>query len=248
MLHTLPVSCMLFSRQSSVYPKMVWYTFLQDCEDFMSHASILTRTDYEDFLIHLYFGPSAAGIPACINRAYLDFNRTLRGLQTLPNKEQLHLQACTRLRAALVDLQQQRQHVANNQSFDEWHQTTCFALIHLYQQYHHPMFIGQAQKWINMTLKYIFAFGERRLPGFADLYPYCHIPIDTICLQRLQPYHPPSVSLPWSRLNTYADYLEFQVWIRHAFHLAPLDIEFYLWLGKKIPEDALSDLIKGTHP
>ena len=53
----------------------------------MNSKSILARSDYEDYLVRVYFGPrliqSQDFLGACIKRAYLDFNRTLRDLNKL---------------------------------------------------------------------------------------------------------------------------------------------------------------------
>ena len=34
--------------------------------------------------------------------------------------------------------------------------------------------VGHGQKWINMTVKYMFVMGERRIAGFSHLYDFCH--------------------------------------------------------------------------
>ena len=46
----------------------------------MNPQSKLTRKDYEDYLVSLYFGTDQDLMTACIKRAYLDFNRTMHGL------------------------------------------------------------------------------------------------------------------------------------------------------------------------
>jgi hypothetical protein len=47
-------------------------------------------------------------------------------------------------------------------------------------------FVGQAQKWVNMTMKYIFTVGEQRIPGFDLVYTYCHVPLDNILLEKIR--------------------------------------------------------------
>jgi hypothetical protein len=120
--------------------------------------------------------------------------------------------------------------------FDAWHQETCSQLQTRYAQYNHELFIGQAQKWVNMTLKYVYTFGEQRISGFAPFYQYSHVPLDTILIDKLQRYHAPQLTKRWSRLDTYTEYLAFQHWIRQRFTLAPLDVEFRFWLGKPLKE------------
>ena len=39
------------------------------------------------------------------------------------------------------------------------------------------------------------------------------------------------MSKPWSKLNDYDEYLEYQKWFRNKYNNEiPLDTEFYLWL------------------
>ena len=117
-------------------------------------------------------------------------------------------------------------------SFDAHHRNACERLCELYAAHGFDCFVvGQAQKWLNMSLKYVFVFGEQRLSGFARSYPLGHVPIDNIILARLSEYHAPRLSSSsWSRLNEYGEYLSFQQWVRHRFpECAPLAVEFHLW-------------------
>ncbi|MEO0969867.1 MAG: hypothetical protein AAFX80_16435, partial [Cyanobacteria bacterium J06639_18] len=119
--------------------------------------------------------------------------------------------------------------------FDNWHEDTCEKLISIYTHNGYSRFtVGQAQKWINMTFKYIFTYGEQRVAGFGNAYPYCHVPIDQTVLKELKRYNFPKFNYPWSRIDNYNDYLEKQIWVRHNFDIAPLDVEFKLWLGKEL--------------
>jgi hypothetical protein len=58
---------------------------------------------------------------------------------------------------------------------------------------------GQAQKWLNMTFKYVYVMGEHRLPGFIHLYDLCHVPLDNILMNRLYPYAFQRLPCRWSR-------------------------------------------------
>jgi hypothetical protein len=93
--------------------------------------------------------------------------------------------------------------------------------------------IGQSQKWVNMTLKYIFTLGENRLPGFEQVYPFAHIPVDNIILEQLYTKELTVIfTSAWSRLDEYSADLQFQQWVRtHCGDEYPLDFEFYLWMG-----------------
>jgi len=197
----------------------------------MNAKSILTRDDYEDYLVRLYFGTESDFLVASIARAYLDFSRTLHGIGDLGPKRLLHDQASNSLREAIVELQAESM---SGEEFDTWHRSTCERLVAIYPKHGHHLYIGQAQKWINMTLKYIFALGEQRICGFGEKYQYCHVPLDNILLGQLERYNFPALSCAWSRLDNYDEYLERQMWIRRRFTLVPLDVEFKLWLGKEV--------------
>jgi hypothetical protein len=118
--------------------------------------------------------------------------------------------------------------------FDSWHKITCERLISLFDRHGHHLFVGQAQKWVNMTTKYIFTVGEQRVSGFDSVYLYCHVPFDNILLKQLKKYDFLALNRAWSRLDKYDEYLERQKWIRQRFSLAPMDVEFQLLLGKDL--------------
>jgi hypothetical protein len=80
-------------------------------------------------------------------------------------------------------------------------------------------------------MKYLFALGEKRLPGFAYLYRFAHIPIDNVFLKSAVALGGPSLQVPCSRLDDYATYLSYQKAFRDLFSGSiPLAAEFRLWL------------------
>ena len=46
-----------------------------------------------------------------------------------------------------------------------------------------------------------------------------------------QGHEPPEINHPWSRLDDYSQYLDFEQWFRNEFDGAPMDNEFELWIG-----------------
>lgn len=214
----------------------------------MNKQSVLTRSDYlhylrylaeststdEDVLVHKYFGTGHDYLLNGINRAYRDFNRTLHGLGKLSTKEILREQARNKVKLAFFELRNFRGEVKKQTVFDTWHKHTCQELSGLFQSFGHHLFVGQAQKWINMTFKYIFTMGESRIPGFGELYPFCHAPLDKILIGQLEKHGFTGLPCPWSRLDDYNLYLDYQIWIRQRFSLVPLDTEFHLWLGRSV--------------
>jgi hypothetical protein len=90
--------------------------------------------------------------------------------------------------------------------------------------------LDKGQKWINMALKYVYVFGEERIPGFRHLYRFCHIPIDNVMLEKLGKWHAPKLSKNWSRADDYDEYFRLQKWVRDKFPGSPpLAVEFALY-------------------
>jgi hypothetical protein len=206
----------------------------------MTHQqSILSQEDIENYLVRLYFGSIKEPLTTCLDRAYRDFNRTLHGLGKFDGKPLLHKQARDLVWVEIDKLRLDQTSIYDQISFDVWHKNACLELTALYAKNNHHMFIGQAQKWINMTIKYIFTLGNKRLPGFEYMYIFAHIPIDNIIIRKLQQYKAPLLTARWSRIDDYEEYLAFQQWVRVHFSVPPLDMEFLLWLGK-LPSTSLA--------
>jgi hypothetical protein len=182
----------------------------------------------EDALIRLYFGDGADWLGLCISRAYRDFSRTLHGIADMPHIRQLASEAVAR---RFTDPRDDST-ITDQDAFDRWHRSACRGLCSLYAEHGYTRFhVGQAQKWLNMTLKYVYTMGDQRLPGYGHLYPFAHSPLDNIMLRQLNMIgDPPELSAPWSRISDYDEYLRFQRWMRACFTgSAPLAVEFHLW-------------------
>ena len=97
--------------------------------------------------------------------------------------------------------------------FDNWHNETCRDLIALYND---RLSYGQAQKWVNMLLKYLYAYDVQ---GYQTLFTeerirVLHMPIDSIIISRLHKDF--SLQRPengWSKLNE-QKYMQYQKDIR----------------------------------
>ena len=188
-----------------------------------------TREEYFDFLVRCYFGEGVDLLKIAIDRAYLDLNRTLHGFATHKNADLLRRES-HELMLVLVKRLQGRK--VTQTIFDNWHLKSCKELRqHFWNGGFKKFTYGQAQKWINMTLKYVFAIGEKRLPGFESCYPFAHIPIDNVFIEALQVYKKVSLPCAWSRIDDYDVYLKLQEEFRCAFpNSIPLAVEFRLWM------------------
>jgi hypothetical protein len=98
--------------------------------------------------------------------------------------------------------------------------------------------VGQAQKWINMAIKYGFAFGEGAVPGLSTCWHYAHIPIDNYIKAAVKKYDlalrasldKALAGESWSRMSNYDAYLDFQRGVRLAAGAsAPLKLELDWW-------------------
>lgn len=201
---------------------------------------IPSAREQQDFLIRLYFGPGSDYLRLCVRRAYLDLNRTLHGFSAFVGARMLRDSAHAEVESQISQLRAACPAI-NRAGFDDWHQQAVGALRQLYRDQgfgaensRSGFTVGQAQKWLNMALKYVFAIGEERLPGYGAVYSYAHVPIDNIILSALKPKGAPSPRVAWSRLDDYSEYMEFQQWCRESFpRSAPLAVEFRLWLDSE---------------
>jgi len=193
-------------------------------------SSILRRSDYEDFLIRVNFGSGSDHLQGCCNRAYRDFNRTLRGIGAGKDIRRTAEEALQRMLASIQVMEAPAQ-----AQFDEWHRRACLELTKIYHEGGYQSFyVGHAQKWLNMTFKYIYVLGEDRLPNFGHLYDLCHVPLDNILIKALRVYGFEALPCAWSHLDDYEIYLDRQRWVRSHFRLAPLDVEFLLWMDRPV--------------
>lgn len=185
--------------------------------------------DALDFLYALYFGAFNDAFDAATNRAYRDMNRTIRfcGLADEKRKE-IRLDVNGLIRASVQELRQQSK--MDQKFFDDWHQKLCDAIIEMYEKNGITFTYGQAQKWINMTLKYLYVIE----PNLVEtLFKYCHVPLDNYVFdisERLFGIEKPKI--PWSRWYDYYDqYMAYQMQLRSSIkNEEPLRWEFRAWL------------------
>jgi hypothetical protein len=190
--------------------------------------STLTKEDKEKFWIRCYLSPTTDLTDAAIDRAYRDFNRTLHGIsktQTENNHKELKILVRNLVSETLTET------FLTQQTFDKWHERICNELIVSFKDIlGHKLFVGQAQKWINMILKYLFALGDERINGISRNYQFFHIPIDNIIQDKLAKNEIPKFKVSWSRIDNYSDYLNYQELVRTKFSgQIPMDIEFRLF-------------------
>ena len=139
--------------------------------------------------------------------------------------------------------------INNKMDFDAWHKKFCDSVISKFEKaceedkenQCRKFYYGQAQKWVNMTLKYLVMLLDSS--KLAKVYPYLHIPIDRIIIERANETLnvPPPVNgkkvVPWSKLN-FELYDQYQKDLRSKIgDQAPLDWESTAWIEAQKVED-----------
>lgn len=152
------------------------------------------------------------------HKAYADMaRRTLRIKEDSKERKVLKEQATKILQQAVKKLKK------DSSDFPKWHEKSCNALIACYGG---QLSYGQAQKWLNMLLKYLYVYDVK---GYETLFSPERIaaldmPVDSKVIEALhRKYNVKRPTAGWSvwDRNTYRAY---QAAARSALHNAP-DIE-----------------------
>jgi hypothetical protein len=188
----------------------------------------LTDTNIEEFLIRLYFNTSEGFYKASAKRAYRDFSRTLRDLNTDGDIKRDAKNTVENLLLERINIVLDSD-FENQHEFDLWHQKTCEIIISKSPEL--ELKVGQAQKWINMTLKYMYTLKESRIAGINRNVCYFHVPIDNIIQTEFaKDKNVENLKTRWSRINSYAVYMNYQKKIRENYEgKIPFEVEFLLF-------------------
>ena len=180
----------------------------------------------------MYFG-AADEKNGFISRAYRDMSRTLHGLAELKNKEALKANAREALLKSLRELKSQSAPLVPNDlaaDFDAWHRRTCANLIDAFTPF--DCHYGQAQKWLNMTIKYKWLFTDGN--ELKNWYAVAHVPVDDYVLRAARKRNiVRPAKAEWSRWDKPEEYEAFQKEIRSyaAKHdTTPLAVEHDWWM------------------
>lgn len=176
------------------------------------------------FLKDAYFGDwrdKEDAYRAAGKRAYRDFCRTIRDMKEDDKKKENKNAISINIFTSLAEVAPKTQ-----EEFDKWHKCMCEQIIEKYKTTA-KLFYGQAQKWLNMALKYAVVL---EIPQAKDVVPFMHVPVDNIVLRLLENKVKPSSVEAWSRWD-YKTYIKFQKDLRN--HLkgtqAPIVWEFTHW-------------------
>lgn len=179
------------------------------------------------FLKDAYFGnwrKEEDAYLAAGKRAYRDFCRTIRGMKEDDRKKEHKNTISKAIFISLAEVAPKTQ-----EDFDKWHHSMCEQIIKSYNTTA-KLFYGQAQKWLNMALKYAIVL---EIPQAMDVVSFMHVPVDNIVLRLLGNEVAPSSSQAWSRWD-YKTYIDFQQKLRTYLQgkqdrQAPIVWEFTHW-------------------
>jgi len=119
--------------------------------------------------------------------AYITFSRTLWGYRRTPEE----VRGKIRSRSAAIFAEQIIQLLritkpVSNESYNEWHRETIVRIQSAWGNYFH-LHYGQAQKWINILIKYYSALGnDGRYPEMLHHQDALHVPIDNVVYNLLR--------------------------------------------------------------
>lgn len=192
-------------------------------------VEIKVDKDILDFLKAIYFGDFTDPLKAASSRAYRDMNRTIR-FNGLPDATRFTLRekVNTFFDAELSKLNSDS--ITSQDEFDAWHRRVSDMIKALYWDEGVKLTYGHAQKWINMTIKYLYML---EVDTFGATFEFLHIPLDNyvfdIARDSLGITRP---KVAWSNWDNYEEqYLQYQNMIREKITIgSPLRWEFRYWL------------------
>jgi len=178
-------------------------------------------------------------IKVCADRAYRDFCRTLHFKKTIGDCER------KKFKKKLIDMiiiegceNLYKKNI--KEEYDETHQKLCEKLCDIFNEADildadHKFSYGQAQKWVNMTMKY---FVLMKNEGSNDrLLSIMHIPVDDYVLKAFDPEGKKGYKeKPWSKWDE-DTYLSFINNLRELVKAEPdnntcFDWEYNIWNNK----------------
>jgi len=150
------------------------------------------------FIIQCYFGDIEDPYLAAIDRAYID----MQTHTVSAGKEQIfemRYKESEYLYERLKDIQKE-------DSYDVWHEKTAHGMKRISPPV--ELSYGQIQKWINMSVKYLYSFKSLGLQTVDDYFVIhkseFHAPLDSYVLDHLK------VSDKWSQIPSYERYKEIE--------------------------------------
>ena len=222
----------------------------------------------------------------CAQAAYQDLKRTLRFNKTeskVKNSEKNivkaeHLGFCNEICKIICQQVPLLLNCSNMKEFDEKHRQICelikakandsdkLIIIKNGKEYltlertNEKLYYGQSQKWLNMTLKYMWLLGLWK-NEFDKIVPFMHIPVDSFIIEsvwkdtniklpsltdRAKKEYSDDKVVPWSKW-TFEEYIGFQDSLRtNCVKKNPIEWEISAWIdiARKRKEDEYEIIMK----
>jgi len=176
------------------------------------------------FLMYVLFGSEKNPYIASSKTAYRDLCRTLRLTPEGGEKYRMHIDLMLERRVRDI---LSRENVGQR-AYDAWHHAVCDEIVSHYTENKVVFTIGQAQKWLNMVMKYLYIRGDTDI---ERVLPWLHAPLDQYVFRaadkELHIKHPCAA---WSKLDDYGIYLAYQKQVHSAAKKPPLLWEIEAWL------------------
>lgn len=103
--------------------------------------------------------------------------------------------------------------VGSQKAFDVWHAETCNGIMRFYDGLKGQFHYGQAQKWLNMLIKYLYVYNVPELTAAVEnerIIEWFHVPIDNIVIALAwKNLNLPNPVVAWSKMSE-NDYLKYQ--------------------------------------
>lgn len=183
------------------------------------------RMHYE-FIRLMAFGKLDDPLATASRKAYHDLQRTIHysgAEQEIRNDLRMEIEQIVKLDFPYIFAQNGITQV----EYDKWHEALCMKIVSIYQQKGFEFHLGQAQKWVNMMMKYLYVI---QIPEVERVIPVLHVPIDNYIYQQAEDeLHVPRINGCWSKIDSYELYLDYQHAIRKAVETAPILWEFEAW-------------------
>lgn len=209
----------------------------------------MTENNAINFLLYSYFeltldDKEPAILDAAMERAYRDASgRVLSIAEELGGNEAYKGEAKEKLRSQITELSK----LTTPVDYEKWLYVTCEILLKAYtsakdKNEDTAFYFGHAQKWVNMTMKYLYVIKaifkkyDKDVPSWLtlDLEKQLHIPVDSYIMEAAREL---KIQFPGKddKLVTYSSAKSWSKWVCGDYE------KFRKELEGKIPEDSPLD-------
>ena len=171
------------------------------------------------------------------DKAYRDFCRTIKFAEPDKNnaRKKMRMDVTEYICNAIGELT-----AATN--YDIWHEGVCEKIENRYKGFindakhgNKTLTVGQIQKWLNMTIKWLWMYNScvRKIEYFKGIIDHTanlHIPLDSFILAYIKKEYDLSLekSSVWSQISEYNVYLDYQTNFRDKLNCGESPIEWEL--------------------